>query len=295
MSATPACPGCPMLSRTWTPSPNCSSGGHQGRIVCVHTSEGSTTQEGLASFLAQPSSGVSYHTCFDDYDDPNEIVECVEPSWRSWSALDGNSWGVHGCLCTPSGASYGWTREVWLSKPKMLGKCAAWISEECARFGIPVRKISGDELAAGASGVCGHAEVSYADGGDHGDPGPAFPWDHVIALATGGAPPEEADLTPEEHTLLVQIHESIPMARETHAAAVEAAHSTAGTGVMNEYQNTLLLDIQRMCTDIAHNVAGTGPMNGYQNDLLNQILTGVNTLLSDLGKDPMKTPKPPAD
>jgi N-acetyl-anhydromuramyl-L-alanine amidase AmpD len=174
-----------MLTRKWVPSPNCSSGGHQGRIVVVHTSEGSTDQDGLAGYLANPSSQVSYQVCFDN-SDPGVIVECVSPSYRAWAALDGNSWGVHGCCCTPSGASYGWSTDTWMQHGTMLEKCGLWIAEECARFGIPIQKIS---HPSSQSGVCGHAEVSNDDGGDHGDPGPNFPWSHVLSIAAGGPVP----------------------------------------------------------------------------------------------------------
>jgi hypothetical protein len=110
----------------------------------------------------------------------------------------------------------------------------------------------------------------------------------VIGYAIGApvSPPLEDDLTPEEHTFLVQIHESIPMLREDLAVDKDTLNNVAGTGPMNEYQNSMLTDIQG-------NVAGTGAMNGYQNDLLNQILAGVNDLLQAAGKQQIQAPKPP--
>ena len=54
----------------------------------------------------------------------------------------------------------------------MLANCAAWIAEECAAFGIPVRKLSAAQAQGGQAGVCGHVDLGAAGGG-HWDPGPS--------------------------------------------------------------------------------------------------------------------------
>jgi hypothetical protein len=230
--------------------------------VVVHTSEGSTDQLGLAAYLANPSNQVSYHCVYDNKGDPNIIVECVRRNNKSWSAMQANDWGVHGCCCTPNGASAGWSRNDWLAHPTMLEKCKRWIAEECAFYGIPMVKVNANDISAGRLGVCGHGDCSAAGaGGSHFDPGNNFPWDVVL----GGTPSEEDDLTPEEHQMLVDI-----------------SHNVAGTGPMNQYQNELLIDIQTRCKDIQANVAGTGPMNEFQNQQLAAILEDTNKLVDSL-------------
>lgn len=174
------------LNRVQIPSPNYSSSRARSRLLVVHTSEGATTYRSLGDFLANPSSGVSYHVGFDDTD-ANSIGEYVQPPRKSWSAHSANNEGEHGCCCTPSGASSGWSRQTWLSKPRMLDACAAWLREEGARYGIPVVKIGPDQIRAGGAGVCGHGDCVQAGlGGSHTDPGPNFPWDVVCAGGTGG-------------------------------------------------------------------------------------------------------------
>lgn len=174
------------LSRYWYPSPNYSASRSRNQLVVIHTSEGSTDQLGLAAYLANPSSQVSYHVCYDNKGDPNGIVECVRRNNKSWSAMQANDWGVHGCCCTPSGASAGWTRNTWLAQSIMLEKCSKWIAEECAFYGIPMVKVDSNDILAGRSGVCGHGDCSNAGaGGSHFDPGNQFPWDVVL----GNAPP----------------------------------------------------------------------------------------------------------
>lgn len=175
------------LRRDWIPSPNYSSSRARSRLLVVHTSEGATTFRSLGNFLAQSSAGVSYHVGFDDTT-ADAIGEYVKPPHKSWSAHSANNEGEHGCCCTPSGASSGWSRETWLSKPRMLDACAAWLREEGARYGIPVVKIGPDQIRAGAAGVCGHADCVQAGlGGSHTDPGPNFPWDRVTTGGGGGS------------------------------------------------------------------------------------------------------------
>jgi hypothetical protein len=177
----------------WIPSPNFTSGRPSSRILCCHTSEGSQSFRSLGNFLSQSSSQVSYHAGFDDTS-ATQIGEYVKPPNTSWSAMAANSYAEHGCCCTPSGASSGWSRQTWLGHDTMLRACGAWIGEEAARYQVPIVKIGADDIVAGRSGVCGHGDVSAAGaGGSHTDPGPAFPWDVVLAYALGGKPfPEPA-------------------------------------------------------------------------------------------------------
>lgn len=176
------------VRRDWIPSPNHSSSRARSRLLVVHTSEGATTYTSLGNFLAQPSAGVSYHVGFDDRD-AGTIGEYVKPPQKSWSAYSANNEGEHGCCCVPYGAAMGWTRDQWLAKPRMLDACAAWLSEEAARYDIPLVRIGADQIRAGAAGVCGHADcVAAGLGGTHTDPGPNFPWDVVLGKAPAPGP-----------------------------------------------------------------------------------------------------------
>lgn len=171
--------------RIWIPSPNYSSSRSRNQLLVVHTSEGATTFRSLGNFLANPSSGVSYQVGFDDTT-ATDIGEYVRPNNKAWAAMNANDWGEHGCCCTPSGASQGWSRSTWLSKDRMLRACAGWLAEEASRYGIPLVKVDANGIRAGRPGICGHGDCSAAGaGGSHTDPGPNFPWDVVIGYASG--------------------------------------------------------------------------------------------------------------
>ena len=170
------------LNRVAIPSPNYSSrGGTPVRLCVLHTAEGSTSIESLGAFFQNPASGVSSHTGIDDK--PNTVGEYVPPGYKAWTAASANPYAIQTELC----AFASWDAATWNAHPHMLENCRLWINEECARFGIPRRRLTAHEAQSGAAGVCDHAALG-ASGGGHWDVGASFPWH----LALGGAPPPAA-------------------------------------------------------------------------------------------------------
>jgi hypothetical protein len=166
------------LARVWIPSPNYSSRGGAGvRLIVVHTAEGARTIESLGSFFASSSSGVSSHTGADDK--PNTVGEYVKPDAKAWTQGNANPVAVSLELC----AFAAWSAAEWDAHPAMLANCAAWISEEAGRFGLPLTKLTPAQAQGDGRGVCGHQDLG-SWGGGHTDPGPAFPWSRVL----GGSP-----------------------------------------------------------------------------------------------------------
>ena len=180
------------LNRVWMPSPNYSSrGGTKVRIVCIHTAEGSTTWRSLGNYFASSSVGVSSQVGIDDVT-PGEIGEYVSRANKSWATGNANPYVTSVELC----GFAAWTRADWLAHPTMLENCRQWVAEECAHFGIPNVRITAAQAAAGASGVCGHVDLSGPGG--HWDPGPNLDYDWI----TGNGPTEEEDLTPDQDKIL---------------------------------------------------------------------------------------------
>ena len=177
------------LKRDWIPSPNYSSRGGSGvRLVVVHTAEGSTSYQSLGAYFGSTSSGVSSHTGIDDT--PGRLGEYVKRTGKAWTQGNANPYSVSTELC----AFAKWSRDEWMRHPVMLETCAAWIREECNHYGLPITKLSASAAQSGGRGVCGHVDLGTAGGG-HWDPGPDFPWSHVLDLAGGGgAKPEPAPL-----------------------------------------------------------------------------------------------------
>ena len=170
------------LNRIAIPSPNYSSrGGTAVRLVVLHTAEGSRTIESLGAFFANPASGVSSHTGIDDT--PNTVGEYVPPGFKAWTQANANPYSVATELC----AFASWSSAEWHNHPNMLANCAAWIAEECGRFGVPLRRLSAAQAQGGEHGVCQHVDLGAA-GGNHWDCGSGFPMDDVMEMAAGGRP-----------------------------------------------------------------------------------------------------------
>ncbi|MCK2242136.1 MULTISPECIES: N-acetylmuramoyl-L-alanine amidase [unclassified Crossiella] len=156
-------------------------GGARVRLVVVHTAEGARTVEALGRFF-QGKTQASSHVGIDDH----RIEQYVPYDRAAWTLRSGNPVSDNAELC----GFARWDRAEWLRHPRMLDLTAAWIWQRCSARGIPIRKLTPAQVAAGESGVCGHHD--WTEGmkeGSHWDPGPHFPWDLVMAKAgdsTGG-------------------------------------------------------------------------------------------------------------
>ena len=170
------------LRRDWIGSPNYSSRGSGVRLVVLHTAEGSRTYQSLGSFFADPDNQVSSHTGIDDT--PGVIGEYVHRDKKAWTQANANPYSVATELC----AFASWSAAEWAKHPTMLSNCAQWIAEECAAFGIPLRRLTAAQAQGGQAGVCQHGDLG-AIGGSHWDCGPGFPMDQVMSMAAGGAVP----------------------------------------------------------------------------------------------------------
>jgi len=146
--------------------------------IVLHTSEGGETTasaEALSRFMETPRSGTnlaSYNCVFDT----DRVLPAVPYNVVPYAAGGGNAVGVHGCF--PGRA--GQTREQWLDDTSfaMIGQAARWILDVSDELGIPVRRITWQQVHAGESGICDHYDISRAfKKSNHTDVGPGFPWD----------------------------------------------------------------------------------------------------------------------
>ena len=184
------------LSRVWIPSPNYSSRGGAGvRLVVLHTAEGARTYQELGNFFANPASGVSSHVGIDDTE--GTVGEYVAPGHKAWTASGANPVAVQAELC----AFAEWSPAEWDAHPAMLVNTAEWIAEECARFDLPIRRLSAAEAQGSGRGVCQHVDLG-SWGGGHWDCGPGFPLDDVLAVASGKPAHAPAEDESEENMVL---------------------------------------------------------------------------------------------
>ena len=169
------------LNRVWMPSPFYSGRGGAGvTTIVIHTAEGATTIESLGGWFQNPTAQVSSHTGADDK--ANTVGEYVKRDMKGWTQGDANGWCVSLELC----GFAAWDSAEWQRHPNMLANCAAWIGEEAAAFGIPIVGLTPAQAQdPNTRGVCQHIDLGQMGGG-HVDCGDGFPFDQVLAMASGG-------------------------------------------------------------------------------------------------------------
>jgi N-acetyl-anhydromuramyl-L-alanine amidase AmpD len=157
-------------------------------VIVIHTAEtpeGPKTARSVANWFASEMLGAdgkprqaSAHFNVD----ATEIIQSVRESEMAFGAPGANRQGIH--IEHAGRASQ--TAEQWADaySDAMLRRSAALVADLCRRHGITVKRLSSDELKAGARGICGHDTVSKAFPvkGAHQDPGPRFPWARYLEL-----------------------------------------------------------------------------------------------------------------
>lgn len=182
----------PFTGAVWSPNRTHPRPAGTPRWIAVHTQEARSTARGLAGFLANPASKVSYHVAVDD----KEILKIVSEGDAPWSAAGANKYAFHLCI---AGSFAAWSRGKWLETDAADGlnedlaltnaaKVVAWWA---GKYNIPIEYIGGRGIPWGRDGICGHQDFGSWGGGHH-DPGLNFPWDELTRRAKaslGGTAP----------------------------------------------------------------------------------------------------------
>lgn len=163
--------------------------GKAPRFIVIHYtagSERSTSAEDGAAYDARRTDGTSTHV----FADSTGLVQCVLTTDRANAARHkGNRLGVQIELCGTVQ-----TRAQWLDPASLatLRHAARWAARVCKQYSLPARRLSVDEtrrawteFPKGPRGIVGHVDCTLAypeDGGNHTDPGAAFPWDVFLPM-----------------------------------------------------------------------------------------------------------------
>lgn len=157
----------------------------QIKWIVVHSMEipeKGTTAESCARMFATTSRPASAHYCVDN----NSVVQCVRDKDIAYAARGGNSYGLH--IEHAGFASQ--RKKDWLDEfsQDMLVVSAKLAAKKAARYGIPIRKLSVQDVRAGKRGFCGHIEITNAFKlSTHWDPGPDFPMDAWLVMVKAEA------------------------------------------------------------------------------------------------------------
>lgn len=144
-------------------------------LVVIHdgeTPESHQAAEGMAAWFASGRTIGSTQIVLDD----DSIIRCVPDTSTANGAAGANSWSLHIEIAgRASQSAADWQDTYSQAAIRNAARVtAAW----CARYAIPVRHLTVDEVRAKTiAGICGHKDVTAAFGvSTHTDPGPNFPW-----------------------------------------------------------------------------------------------------------------------
>lgn len=173
------------------------------RLLVIHTSEGSegdAQAENLCSFIKLPGdrisdSGRRYGSSYHYLIDTDRVLPCVPDSLWAFHAAGANNFSIG--LCLPGKA--GQTPAQWQDDISSAGihQLAGVMVDKATEYRIPLNRLTVAQIQAGASGYCGHYDISRAyHQSDHTDPGPNFAWpllDQEIRALTLPPPPPPGD------------------------------------------------------------------------------------------------------
>lgn len=168
----------------WSPNKTTGSGGYKKSIIVVHTSEPGPytpgknpgTAAGLGNYLRNAAIEASYHTAHDRNGDRCRMVADSDRAWHAGSIANNEGYA----MCAVGWSA--WSRQEWLSMPKMLDDMAEQAAAWCKKDGIPPVFVSSKDLPNDVWGITGHKQTAEAWGQtDHTDPGNNFPYDVLLA------------------------------------------------------------------------------------------------------------------
>lgn len=151
------------------------------RVLVIHTAEcgeNPTAAEGILGYNTRRSDKVSCHEAVDN----NSVVAGVRPWDTAWTTGPINdyaySWELAGRARQTRAE---WADAYSSAQLKLLARRVA-LAAVC--WNIPIRKLTPAQLKAGEAGICGHHDqtVAWNVKGGHWDPGPNFPWAHLLDL-----------------------------------------------------------------------------------------------------------------
>jgi N-acetyl-anhydromuramyl-L-alanine amidase AmpD len=160
----------------WSPNYQ-SRSGTKVDLWLLHTEEGGSNADQLASYLDQAASQVSYHYTISE--DPNDhgvtVCDVVDTDYASWSVLDANNESINLCF---AGSYVAWTRQQWLDNAGKAVDVAAYLAvQDCQKYDIAIKVIK-PPYTSNPPGISDHRYVTQHLGiGTHTDVGDNFPWD----------------------------------------------------------------------------------------------------------------------
>jgi N-acetyl-anhydromuramyl-L-alanine amidase AmpD len=169
-------------------------GRHFGIAIHNTSNQNLASAEAEASFATRRTDGISAHF----YCDKDSVVQSLDTDARAGHA--GSTEGNQNSIAVEITGLNSFSRQRWLDSVawgKLAGALAFVITHDPDYAGFEVRRATVAELRANpkVKAFYGHDDMRRAFGGTtHTDPGPNFPWDHLINTVKAALRGEEEDM-----------------------------------------------------------------------------------------------------
>jgi len=146
--------------------------------IAIHATANTASAANEAAYATRRTDGTSAHF----YVDASEVVQSLDTSDIAGHA---GSWqGNQYSIAVEITGLTSWTRARWLDSVAW-DKLGAVLAAVARHHNIPATRVTVEQMRANprVRGAYDHNQMRLAWGGtDHTDPGPNFPWDHLLAV-----------------------------------------------------------------------------------------------------------------
>lgn len=147
--------------------------GSRVRVGVLHSTESNMDAAATARYFQRPDKPSSTHITAGE----DGIVQSVFDSFVAYTAPGANHDGIQ----IEQQGYAGWSEAKWLSRIKTLRNTAKAVSQYSMKYGLPIKRMSNNELRAGKKGWVDHNQVSQVYGkSTHWDCGRNYPFGYVL-------------------------------------------------------------------------------------------------------------------
>jgi N-acetyl-anhydromuramyl-L-alanine amidase AmpD len=168
--------------------------------IAIHATANDATARQEADYATRRTDGVSAHF----YVDATTVIQSLDTDARAGHA--GSSTGNENSIAVEITGMNGNSRQWWLDNVAW-DRLADVLSVLCRHYGVAPRRATVAEMGANprVRAFYGHDDMRLAWGGTtHTDPGPNFPWDHLLATVSRAIDDSEEDMTPAQFLAILQ-------------------------------------------------------------------------------------------